>query len=213
MILYLATGNRHKQKEMQEILQDYEIRIPADDGIEFDPEETGASFFENSLIKAKALWQIVKKPVIADDSGLCVDALNGEPGIFTSRYAGPSFPHGRPDGKKITQEEQNRFLIEQLNSKLKETASNNRKCHYTCAMVLYVNEDQFYAAQDIFDGELIDDIKKQAGSGGFGYDPVVYLPEYKKTAAEISAEEKNRISHRGKAVRKIAGILKELGNL
>ncbi len=210
MILYLATGNRHKQKEMQEILPDYEIKIPADDGIDFNPEETGSTFYENSLIKAKTLWQIVKMPVIADDSGLCVDALDGEPGIFTSRYAGPAFPHGRPDGKKISQDEQNRFLIEQLNEKLAKTGLKNRKCHYTCAMVLYVRQDQLYVAQDIFEGELIDDISKQAGSGGFGYDPIVYLPEYKKTVAEISAEEKHKISHRGKAVRKIAQILKEI---
>ncbi|MDY2842467.1 MAG: RdgB/HAM1 family non-canonical purine NTP pyrophosphatase [Treponema sp.] len=204
MVLYLATGNRHKQKEMQEILTNYEIRIPADDGIDFNPDETGSTFYENSIIKAKALWQIVNKPVIADDSGLCVDALSGEPGIFTSRYAGPDFPHGRPDGKKIPQDEQNRLLIEQLNA----TSSKNRKCHYTCAMVLFVKSDQLYVAQDIFEGELIDDISKQAGNGGFGYDPIVYLPEYGKTVAEISAEEKNRISHRGKAVRKIAEILK-----
>lgn len=204
MVLYLATGNRHKQKEMQEILTNYEIRIPADDGIDFNPDETGSTFYENSIIKAKALWQIVNKPVIADDSGLCVDALSGEPGIFTSRYAGPDFPHGRPDGKKISQDEQNRLLIEQLNA----TDSKNRKCHYTCAMVLFVKSDQLYVAQDIFEGELIDDISKQAGNGGFGYDPIVYLPEYGKTVAEISAEEKNRISHRGKAVRKIAEILK-----
>lgn len=204
MVLYLATGNRHKQKEMQEILTNYEIRIPADDGIDFNPDETGSTFYENSIIKAKALWQIVNKPVIADDSGLCVDALSGEPGIFTSRYAGPDFPHGRPDGKKIPQDEQNRLLIKQLNA----TGSKNRKCHYTCAMVLFVKSDQLYVAQDIFEGELIDDISKQAGNGGFGYDPIVYLPEYGKTVAEISAEEKNRISHRGKAVRKIAEILK-----
>ncbi len=204
MVLYLATGNRHKQKEMQELLTNYEIRIPADDGIDFNPDETGATFYENSLIKAKALWQIVNKPVIADDSGLCVDALSGEPGIFTSRYAGPDFPHGRPDGMKISQEEQNRLLIEQLNA----TGSKNRKCHYTCAMALFVKNDQLYVAQDIFDGELIEDICKQAGNGGFGYDPIVYLPEYGKTVAEISSEEKNRISHRGKAVRKIAEILK-----
>ncbi|MBQ0051460.1 MAG: RdgB/HAM1 family non-canonical purine NTP pyrophosphatase [Treponema sp.] len=206
MILYLASGNKHKQKEMQEILPEYEIRIPADDGIEFDPAETGTTFYENSLIKAKALWEIVKKPVIADDSGICVDALGGEPGIYTSRYAGPEFVHGRPDGKKISQEEQNRFLIEQLNA----TGSKDRSCHYTCAMVLYVKPDQLYVAQEIFEGKLINSIEEQAGNGGFGYDPIVFLPEYGKTVAEISAEEKNKISHRGKAVKVIAEILKNL---
>ncbi len=204
--LYLATGNKHKREEMQQILADYEIRIPSDDGIEFDPVEDGKSFYENSLIKARALWELVKKPVIADDSGICVEALNGEPGIYTSRYAGPEFMHGKPDGSKISQDEQNKFLIQQLN----DTNSANRKCHYTCAMVLLLNPDRFFVAQETFEGELIGSIEEQAGSGGFGYDPIVYLPQYQKTVAEISAEEKNLISHRGKAVRAIAEILKSL---
>ena len=205
-ILYLASGNKHKRQEMQQILPDYEIRIPSDDGIDFDPVEDGKSFYENSLIKARALWELVKKPVIADDSGICVDALNGEPGIFTSRDAGPDFMHGKPDGSKITQDEQNRFLIQQLN----DTGSKDRSCHYTCAMVLLLNKDRFFVAQETFEGELIASIEDQAGSGGFGYDPIVWLPQYKKTVAEISADEKNKISHRGKAVLAIAQILKTL---
>ena len=92
---------------------------PADEGIDFNPEETGSTFYENSLIKAKALYEIVKSPVIADDSGICVDALNGAPGIYSSRYAGPDFMKGKPDGSKISQEEQNVFLINQLNNTLK----------------------------------------------------------------------------------------------
>ncbi len=206
MILYLATGNRHKQKEMQEILSDYEIRIPADDGIEFNPEETGSTFYENSMIKAKTLWDIVHKPVIADDSGLCVTALNDEPGIFTSRYAGPEFMHGRPDGSKISQEEQNKLLIGQLNA----TGSQDRSCHYTCSIVLYAAKERFFVVQETFEGKLIDSIEKAAGTGGFGYDPIVYLPEYGKTVAEISSEEKNKISHRGKAVKEISEFLKKL---
>ena len=204
--LYLASGNKHKQKEMQELLPDFEIRIPSDDGIEFAPIEDGKSFYENSLIKARALWNLVHEPVIADDSGICVSALNGEPGIYTSRYAGPNFMHGKPDGSKISQEEQNRFLIEQLNA----TGSRDRSCHYTCAMVLLLNPERFFVAQETFEGELIPSIEKQAGSGGFGYDPIVWLPQYKKTVAEISAEEKNKISHRGKAVQTIKKVLENL---
>ena len=204
--LYLASGNKHKKQEMQQILPDYEIRIPSDDGIDFDPLEDGKSFYENSLIKARALWELVHEPVIADDSGICVDALGGEPGIYTSRYAGPDFMHGKPDGSKITQDEQNKFLIQQLN----DTCSENRACHYTCAMVLLLNKDRFFVAQETFEGELIHSIEEQAGTGGFGYDPIVWLPQYKKTVAEISAEEKNKISHRGKAVHAIAQILKNL---
>ena len=95
MKIYLATSNQNKKREIQEIFSQHEIRTPADDGIEFDPEETGTTFYENSLIKAKALYEIVKCPVIADDSGICVDALNGAPGIYSSRYAGPEFMKGR----------------------------------------------------------------------------------------------------------------------
>ncbi len=203
MKLYLASGNEHKRIEMQQILPEFEILIPKDEGIEFEPEETGSTFYENSMIKAKALWDIVKAPVIADDSGICVDALGGAPGIYTSRYAGPEFMKGRPDGKKIPQDEQNRLLIEQLNA----TKSDNRSCHYTCSIVLMLNPDRFFVAQETFEGKLIDSIEKQAGTGGFGYDPIVFLPEYGKTVAEISADEKNRISHRGKAVKIIKTIL------
>ena len=160
--LYLASSNQHKRKEMQQILPDYEIRIPNDDGIEFNPTENGSSFYENSLIKARALWELVHEPVIADDSGICVEALGGEPGIFTSRYAGPNFMHGKPDGSKISQDEQNRFLIEQLN----DSKSENRNCHYTCAMVLLLNPDRFFVAQETFEGTLINSIEEQAGTGG-----------------------------------------------
>ena len=205
MTLFLASGNKHKQKEIQELLPEYEVLIPSDKGIDFNPEEIGTTFYENSLIKARALWNIVHEPVLADDSGLCVEALNDEPGIYTSRYAGPLFMHGRPDGQKIPQEEQNRLLIEQLNS----TGSSNRNCHYVCAMVLFFDKDNFFVAQETFKGRLINDISEQAGSGGFGYDPIVFLPEYNKTVAEISAEEKNKISHRGKALAAIAKILKK----
>ena len=206
MNLYLATGNRHKQKEMQEILSSFTIKIPADDNISFDPDETGKSFYENSLIKARALWDIVKAPVIADDSGLCVEALGGDPGIYTARYAGKEYVHGRPDGKKIAQADQNRLLIEQLN----ETGSSDRRCHYVCCMVLMINPDRFYIAQETFEGTLIKSIDQQSGTGGFGYDPIVFLPEYNKTVADITADEKNLISHRGKAARAIAKILEEI---
>lgn len=206
MKLFLASGNKHKQKEMQEILPDYEILIPSDAGIDFDPEETGSTFYENSLIKARTLYNLVHEPVIADDSGLCVEALDNKPGIYTSRYAGPDFMTGYPDGHKMPQEEQNECLIKQLNA----TKSENRKCFYVCSMVLLLNNERFYIAEETFEGELIDDIKNQCGSGGFGYDPIVFLPQYNKTVAELSADEKNKISHRGKAARAIAGILKSL---
>ena len=217
MKIYLATGNKNKKREMVELLSGHEIIIPSDENIEFDPDETGITFYENSLIKAKALYDIVHYPVIADDSGICVDALGGSPGIYSSRYAGPDFMHGKPDGTKISQEEQNIFLIEQTNKAIKDGnlpkmpyLHGPRSCHYTCAMVLYAGPDRLFVAQETFEGTLIDDINNQAGSGGFGYDPIVFLPEYNKTVAQLTADEKNAISHRGKAVRAIQKIIESL---
>lgn len=216
MKIYLATGNLHKKKEMSELLSEHEILIPKDEGIDFNPEETGTTFYENSLIKAKALYDIVHCPVIADDSGICVDALGGDPGLYSSRYAGPEFVHGKPDGSKITQKEQNIFLIQQLNDAIKsgnlpkgEYLHGERSCHYTCAMVMYCGGDRLFVAQETFEGTLIEDISKQAGNGGFGYDPIVFLPEFNKTVAELTADQKNEISHRGKAVK----ALKKMVNI
>lgn len=217
MKIYLATSNQNKKREIQEIFSQHEIRTPADDGIEFDPEETGTTFYENSLIKAKALYEIVKCPVIADDSGICVDALNGAPGIYSSRYAGPEFMKGKPDGSKISQEEQNIHLINQLNEAIKQKNLPNmpylngeRSCHYTCAMVLYLGPDRLFVAQETFEGTIIDSIEKQAGNGGFGYDPIVFLPQQNKTIAQLTADEKHAISHRGKAVRALQKIIEKL---
>lgn len=219
MKIYLATGNKNKKKEMAQLLPEHTVVIPADENIAFDPDETGTTFYENSLIKAKALYDIVHCPVIADDSGICVDALGGAPGIYSSRYAGPDFMKGKPDGSKISQEEQNIFLLQQTteaeennNLPAGQYLNGNRSCHYTCAMVLYCGQDRLFVAQETFEGKLIDKIEDAAGDGGFGYDPIVFLPEYGKTVAEISAEEKNNISHRGKAVRAIKKIIDSLEN-
>ena len=217
MKIYLATGNKNKKREIQQILPNHEILIPSDEGIAFDPDETGSTFYENSIIKAKTLYDIVHAPVIADDSGICVDALGGAPGIYSARYAGPEYMQGRTDGKKIPQEEQNVFLIEQLNQAVKsrklpkgEYLNGERSCHYTCSMVLYLGNDRIYVCQETFEGTLINSIEEQAGNGGFGYDPIVFLPEYNKTVAQLSADEKNAISHRGKATKILKKIIESL---
>lgn len=217
MKIYLATGNKNKKREMCELLPEHTILIPSDEGIEFDPDETGTTFYENSLIKARTLYDLVHCPVIADDSGICVDALGGAPGIYSSRYGGPDYMKGRPDGAKTSQEDQNIFLINQLNEAIKngnlpkgEYLHGERSCHYTCAMVMYCGTDRLYVAQETFEGTLINDIKDQAGEGGFGYDPIVFLPEYNKTVAQITADEKHAISHRGKAVRALQKIINTL---
>ena len=206
MKIYLATGNLNKKREVQELFPEHTVVIPKDEGIAFDPEETGTTFYENSLIKAKALWDMVHCPVLADDSGICVDALDGAPGIYSSRYAGPDFMKGKPDGTKISQDEQNIFIVQQTSDAIKAGYAGGRKAHYTCAMVLYMGPDRLFVCQETMEGEIIDDISNARGTGGFGYDPLFYLPEFGKTAAELTADEKNAISHRGKASR----LLKKL---
>ncbi len=214
MKIYLASGNAGKKREFEEIVRECEIVIPGDEGIEFNPEESGSSFYENSLIKALDLWKKVRVPVIADDSGLCVDALGGAPGIFSSRYAGPDFMRGRPDGKKISQDEQNRLLIGQVSAAIdsgidaSSFPNGARSCRYVCSMVLLFSPDRFFVAQETMEGALVEKIEDARGEGGFGYDPIVEIP-YKggRTVAELSSEEKNAISHRGKATRAIKKIL------
>ena len=212
MKIYLASGNLHKKKEMSEIFCNHTISIPADDGIDFDPIEDGNSFMENSLIKAKALWEIVKQPVLADDSGICVDILDGVPGIYSARYAGKDMHQGRPDGKKIPQEEQNRLLIQEVKEAINEKKGTSRTCRYVCAMTLYLGPDRFYTAQETMEGSIIEDISVSRGLGGFGYDPIVILKDTDKTIAELSAEEKNALSHRGKAGKVLNEVLEALYN-
>ena len=210
MKIYLATGNLNKKREVSELFPEHTIVIPKDEEIDFDPEETGSTFYENSLIKAKALWEIVRSPVLADDSGICADALNGAPGIYSSRYAGPDFMRGKPDGKKIPQEEQNKFLIQQITDSISSGKFQKRTAHYTCSMVLYMGNDRLFVVQETMEGEIVEKIEDARGAGGFGYDPIFYLPELGKTAAELTAEQKNAISHRGKASRLIKKIAEEI---
>lgn len=216
MKIYLATGNKNKKREMSQILSPHTVITPADEGIDFNPIENGKTFYENSIIKAKTLYEIVRCPVIADDSGICVDALNGIPGIYSARYGGPEFPHGKPDGSKTPQELQNRFLIESLNAAVAsgitfDSFKNGlRSAHYTCAMVLYLGTDRIFVSQETMEGTIVERIEDAAGTGGFGYDPIFFLPQYGKTAAQISSEEKNAISHRGKATRALVEMLKTL---
>ncbi len=215
MTLYLASGNLHKKHEMQDICRPHTILIPADKGIAFNPEETGKTFFENSLIKARTLWEIIREPVLADDSGICIDILGGRPGIYSARYAGIDFPYGKPDGIGIPQEQKNKLLLDEVKkaeqsaslSGTSEVKNGTRSCRYVCAMVLYFGKDRFYCVQETMEGSLIEDISEERGKGGFGYDPIVFLSEYGKTVAELSDEEKNAVSHRGKAARKILQLL------
>lgn len=194
MKIYLASSNPHKLSEFQSMLKEYNLVLPCDEGISFSPEETGNNFFENSMIKAKALFNIVKSPVIADDSGLCIDALNGAPGIYSARYGSC----GGINANGISG-------IDKVLAELKGIAEREkRKAYFVCCAVIYFGKNRFYSVQEICEGEIA---AAKSGAGGFGYDPIFYLPQFGKTMAEITAEEKNKISHRGKAVKVLSELL------
>ncbi|PIE98577.1 MAG: non-canonical purine NTP pyrophosphatase, RdgB/HAM1 family [Treponema sp.] len=188
--IFLATGNSHKKAEFQTIFNDVNIIIPKEQGIEFNPDETGSTFFENAMIKARALYEITKQPVMADDSGLCVDALNGEPGIFSARY-------GFVNGK--TSDEMN---IVKLLSNMEN--AENRRAHFVCCLVVYFGNDKFFSVQQTCHGEIL---QEKRGEHGFGYDPVFFIAELNKTMAELSDAKKNEISHRGRACRDMKLLL------
>jgi len=211
MTLWFASGNIHKKKELSDILsveilanvKDLELKIPSDAGLCFEPEETGNSFLENALIKASELYRLLEKqspggsihPVIADDSGICVDALGGRPGIHSARYGALA------SGKNITDAEKNAMLLAELGN------NTRRSARFVCAMVLYCGPDRFYAVQETLEGQLVENMESAKGKGGFGYDPILFIPELGRTVAELSEDEKNKYSHRGKAGRVIAKIL------
>ena len=191
MKLYFASGNTHKRDELSRIFKTHTIVIPSDEGIAFDPEETEPTFLGNALIKAKALYSLVGVPVLSDDSGICVDALGGAPGVLSARF-------GCEKGQNLDAFEKNRLLLSRMEGK------DNRSCRFVCSMVLYLSRDRFYSVQETLEGILVTSAK---GSMGFGYDPVVFLPAFGKTVAELSPEEKDKCSHRGKAGMLIAKLL------
>ncbi len=194
MKLYFASGNAHKRDELSRILKGHTIVIPSDEGIPFDPEETENTFFGNAMIKAKALYDLVRAPVIADDSGICVDALGGEPGVHSARF-------GQSEGLSLDAAGKNALLLSRMEG------ITDRACRFVCNMVLYLGPDRFCSVQETLEGEVITESR---GSGGFGYDPIFFVPGYGKTVAELSEREKDDCSHRGKAGRALERYLSSL---
>ena len=193
MKIIFATANKGKIREAGEILgQGFEIVSPADLGIHDDIEETGSTFRENSLIKAEYIYDKTGMHCFADDSGLVVDALDGAPGIYSARYAGP----GHDFEANIVK------LLSSLGQ------SEDRKARFVCVVTLLVNGRPEYF-EGFCEGRIA---TSKAGCGGFGYDPV-FIPDAfpDRTMAELSEEEKNSISHRGQALRKMAQWLKTGG--
>lgn len=190
MKLVLASKNEKKLAEMNAILSELGVEVcsEAQAGVDVDVEETGTTFEENSLLKAKAVMEASGLPAIADDSGLCVDALNGAPGIYSARYGGVDSDQARY-----------RLLLENLRG------AGARTAHFHTAIVCcFPNGDRLDAAGDCF-GTIA---YAPQGDNGFGYDPVFFVPELRKTFAQLTPEEKNAISHRGNALRAFAAELK-----
>lgn len=195
--ILFATGNEGKMREIRSILADTGARILSmkEAGVSIDIEENGTTFAENALIKARAVSAALAKPdsvVLADDSGLVIDALNGEPGIYSARYM----------GEDTSYEVKNTNLIERLEG----VPDEKRTARFVCAIAAVMPDGREFTVQAAIEGRIG---YEQKGEGGFGYDPIFYVPEFGKTTAEMTAEEKNRVSHRGKALEQMKEVLKE----
>ena len=192
MKFVLATANPGKIREMREILPGFGVRFISRNeiGIDIEVEETGTTFYENALIKARAICTLSGLPAIADDSGLIVEALGGAPGVYTSSFG----------GEKLSESERCDYLIKKLN----DTEQRNAK--FVCTIVCVFPNGDIISAK----GECCGTIAYEpAGLGGFGYDPIFIAEGFDKTMAELSPDEKNRTSHRGAALREFAQLLLE----
>ena len=190
MRFVLATHNPGKLREMGEILKDFGIEVvsPRDLGITVDVEETGTTFAENALLKAKAICKEANLPAIADDSGLCVDALNGAPGVYSARYGGEGL------------DDKGRYML--LLSSLR--GAPTRAAHFACAVACAFPNGDTLTAEGRCDGSIA---YAPLGEGGFGYDPVFLLPGTGKTFGQLTQEEKSAVSHRGRALKDFVGKL------
>ena len=187
MRFVLATHNPGKLREMGEILKDFGIEVvsPKDLGITVDVEETGSTFAENAMLKAKAICKAADLPAIADDSGLCVDALNGAPGVYSARSGGEGL------------DDRGRYML--LLSSLR--GAPTRAAHFACAVACAFPNGDTLTAEGRCDGSIA---YAPLGEGGFGYDPVFLLPGTGKTFGQLTQEEKSAVSHRGRALREFS---------
>ncbi|WP_315575685.1 RdgB/HAM1 family non-canonical purine NTP pyrophosphatase [Oribacterium parvum] len=202
MRIIFATHNEDKLREIREILREFpgEIISKKEIGEWEDAVEDGSSFLENAEIKAYDLYVRLKKKellqdgdiIMADDSGLSIEALSFGPGIYSARFLGENTPYP----------EKNKRILEMM----KEASSKSRYAYFTCAIVAVLSDGRSLKTEARCEGEIAKEIR---GEAGFGYDPIFFIPECGKTAAELSEEEKNKVSHRGKALRKMERILKE----
>ncbi len=187
MRMVLASRNPHKLKEISRITEKFgiELILQSELGIDLDVEETGTTFEENSLLKAKAVMEATGLPALADDSGLAVDALNGKPGIYSARY-----------GFDESLDDRGRMVL--LLKNLKQVPDDRRHAKFVCVITLMLPDGRVIQARGEAHGQILREI---TGSGGFGYDPVFYYPPLGKTFGQLTEMEKNQVSHRAEALK------------
>ena len=192
MRIIAATKNAGKIKEIQSILSEYDIEEVSqkDADIDVDIDETGNSFEENALIKARAVAMLCDDAVLADDSGLCVDALDGRPGVYSARYGGD-----------VSYDEKMQMLLDELKDK------SDRSASFICVMAIVFPDGTEITAKGECPGYIMD---SPSGDGGFGFDPLFYSTELKKGFSECTEEEKNSVSHRGKALCALCEKIKDM---
>ena len=191
--IIFATGNEGKMREIRAILEDLKLPVLSMKEAGVNPEiaEDGKTFGENAEIKARAVWNLTGDIVLADDSGLVVDYIEGEPGIYSARYLGEDTSYAV----------KNQVIIDRLS----QAKGSERSARFVCNIAAVLPDGRVLHAEETMEGEIA---YAPAGSGGFGYDPILYLPEFAKTSAELTMDEKNQISHRGKALRAVKELLK-----
>ena len=192
--IIFATGNQGKMREIKQIMKDMDVEVVSmkEAGIFADIEENGTTFEENALIKARAIASKAEAIVLADDSGLEIDYLNKAPGVLSARYMGEDTPY----------EVKNAHILELLEA----VEGEKRSARFVCAIAAVFPDGREFTTYATIEGEIA---HKSAGENGFGYDPIFFVPEFGKTTAELSAEEKNKISHRGKALTMMKEILQK----
>ena len=197
MKVVLASKNPHKLVEIKQITDQFgfDLVLQSELGVDIDVEETGITFEENSLIKAKAVMEATGLPALADDSGIAVDALNGEPGVYSARY-----------GFDESLDDWGRMML--LLKNTEHVPDGQRQAKFVCVISFVTPDGETIQARGEIHGELT---RQPRGENGFGYDPIFYYPPFGQTTAELPAEQKNAVSHRGNALRILNEKLKEAG--
>ena len=191
--ILFATKNMGKMKEIKAKLPDYDVKSMEEVGIDIDVDENGSTFEDNAILKAEAIMKVCNKIVVADDSGLENDYLNKAPGVLSARYLGHDTSYDYKNAK----------ILEQLEG----VPEDKRTARFVCAMAVACPNKETKVVRGTIEGIIGYEIK---GDNGFGYDPIFFVPELNKTTAELTMEEKNKISHRGKALDKVRDILEEM---